>query len=374
MEKPLRIGFITCHFPPDSIGGGQVQSHRLCEELGEKNNVFVYSRDYSGKLAKTSKENNYLLIRRKIINIPILRSFIDLFKMVRFIKNEKANTDVFISFHFQLSSLAVVICKILFGAKVAISPRGKVDFDYSPFYKKILQKFLVRNTDALLIQSENIKNEFLNKSKNYFSKTQLMRIEKKIKIFPNLLNMNSHGINIREKSLTKCNLIFVGRLIENKGINYLIEAVRLLGNKYVLTIIGDGPEKAHFQNLAKDLPIKYVGYVDFSKVKDYLLEADLFILPSLTENLPNVILEAFSCGLPVIATNVGAIPEVVTEGWNGYLVKPKSSTEISEKVKVIIENSEKYNELSKNALKTAQKYSPQNLLPELELRLEEIIR
>ncbi len=122
-------------------------------------------------------------------------------------------------------------------------------------------------------------------------------------------------------------LVFVGRLQINKGIYELANAFITLAQKYPelhLILIGSGPEsekiKCDFSSWSLQKKVHFLGSVPHGEVCRWLNAADLFLLPSYNEGLPNAILEAMACKLPIIATRTGGIPEAVEEGNTGMLI------------------------------------------------------
>ena len=132
-------------------------------------------------------------------------------------------------------------------------------------------------------------------------------------------------------------LICVSRLIDRKGLPHLFEAmVRLKDRDIHLTIAGDGPEESSLRGLARDFSIgdrvTFLGYVANEALRREYLEADVFVLPTLSEALGSVVLEAMSCGLPVVATCVGGIPEMIESGINGLLVPPGDAAGLADAI------------------------------------------
>lgn len=123
-------------------------------------------------------------------------------------------------------------------------------------------------------------------------------------------------------------LVAVARLIEIKGLQNLIAALALLPAalraRVRLRLCGIGPHegelrrKAHAAGLAEQ--VEFAGLVSYEQIPEQLRSADIFVLPSLQEGLPLALLEAMASGLPVLATTVGGIPDVVRDGTNGLLV------------------------------------------------------
>ena len=162
------------------------------------------------------------------------------------------------------------------------------------------------------------------------------------------------------------NILFVGRLAEKKGVSYLIKAISLLNKEVRLLIIGDGPLKKDLLSLTNKLNLKnkieFLGYKTGKEKLKYFFDADLLVVPSIvtkigdTEGLPVVIMEGLASGLPIIATDVGGIKEIIKNGYNGLIIKEKNSKEIANKIKLVIENNKFKRRLSINAKKSSRNY------------------
>ncbi|MCG3148433.1 MAG: putative teichuronic acid biosynthesis glycosyltransferase TuaC [Verrucomicrobiae bacterium] len=124
-------------------------------------------------------------------------------------------------------------------------------------------------------------------------------------------------------------LLYVGRLSPEKGVADLLQALAILRHEHKiparLLVLGDGPQREALWQHAVELDIRahihWAGWKKPDEVPPYLSAADLLCLPSHMEGVPNAALEAFACGLPVVATKVGGTPEVVTED-TGVLTEP----------------------------------------------------
>jgi glycosyltransferase involved in cell wall biosynthesis len=119
--------------------------------------------------------------------------------------------------------------------------------------------------------------------------------------------------------------VTVGRLESMKGFAVLLEAIGALardGEPIRLTVIGDGPQRPALEAAAPPGVVTFTGALGAPEVKRRLAQADLFCLPSFAEGLPVVLMEAMASGLPVIATQVLGVPELVRDGESGLLVPP----------------------------------------------------
>ncbi|MDZ8108187.1 MAG: glycosyltransferase family 4 protein [Nostoc sp. DedQUE12a] len=162
-------------------------------------------------------------------------------------------------------------------------------------------------------------------------------------------------------------LVFCGRVGERKGAFDLIQAYADLPDNQKksaqLIIAGDGEiEKA--QQLAASLNlterVTFLGWIDSEKRDEVLLKADVFILPSYNEGLPMAILEAMGWSLPVISTPVGGIPELVISNKNGLLVTPGNIQQLSEAMKLLIEDRALRLSLGSNARKSVEPFDVKN--------------
>lgn len=140
--------------------------------------------------------------------------------------------------------------------------------------------------------------------------------------------------------------IIIGTIAElhpNKGLPHLIDAFASVVTQYPnssLVIIGDGQDKASLNMLIREKCLEssvfLAGYID--NAAEYLKAFSIFVLPSIKEGLPYVILEAGSASLPVVATTVGGIPEIVEDMHSGVLVQPKNVRELSHAISFMIEH------------------------------------
>lgn len=141
--------------------------------------------------------------------------------------------------------------------------------------------------------------------------------------------------NRASKELT---LVSTSRLVKAKGIGELIEAFKAIDNDgVVLKLCGDGPEAEHFKSLAGGVKnIRFLGHVD--NILEELQNSDIFIHPSYHESFGLSLVEAEMCSLPIIACNVGSIPEIVKDGVSGILVEPRESRGLAEAMKTLVKD------------------------------------
>lgn len=170
----------------------------------------------------------------------------------------------------------------------------------------------------------------------------------------------------------------VGRVTYDKGFGYLLDAVDriMLDGNIKFLIAGDGPylrtilEKCEQYISTGD--IVCLGKTD--RVKSVLCASDIFLFPTLHENLSNALLEAGSVGLPIIATNVGGNSEVIKDGYNGTLIEPSNAEAIIRAVEELVDDKKKREMYSKNILYTIkEKFAKEKIFGEIDKMYEKLI-
>jgi glycosyltransferase involved in cell wall biosynthesis len=179
-------------------------------------------------------------------------------------------------------------------------------------------------------------------------------------------------------------LLYVGRLTVDKGLPVLFQALERLskteqGRRFRLRVVGGGRDEAQFRAMVAKLEIEdrvaFIGPLPPGpSLRSMYATADALLVPSTssTEGIPRVILEAFAAALPVIASRVGGIAGIVSDAHNGFLVLPGSSEELAGALAKLRSSPSLYAALSRNAVATAQSFTPkrqvENLMRPLTIR------
>jgi glycosyltransferase involved in cell wall biosynthesis len=165
-------------------------------------------------------------------------------------------------------------------------------------------------------------------------------------------------------AVAKKEIIFVGRLVERKGVKYLIEAFRRIHKSipHELIIIGDGPERSQLEESVTrsglESRVKFPGKISDDRLYGYYRSCSFLVLPAVydkkgdTEGLGVVLLEAMSYAKPVIASNVGGITDIVVDGENGLLVPPANPDALAQAVMKLARGRELRRRYGKQARKT----------------------
>lgn len=223
------------------------------------------------------------------------------------------------------------IVAFVHGSEIALLSR------LNQFLKKIIIK-MMSACDMIFANSSYIKN-----------KVKDIGIKARVELLP-LGNPHEQKIfpYSRKEQIT---ILFVGRLIEIKGLPVLLKAFEKVLQEYPdarLNVVGDGPLMRYSVELAKELGIFknviFSGFLAGEPLKDSFRNATMLVLPSITtrtgetEGLGMVLVEAISFGIPVIGSNIGGIPDIIIDGKTGLLFQPGNDVELAEKILLLIKN------------------------------------
>lgn len=200
------------------------------------------------------------------------------------------------------------------------------------------------------------------------AKTSALLKGQKITSIPNPIDTHIYKKGSKEEARQRLGLPLDKKLIlfasqrvtnENKGMSYLIEACRQLSDQCEVVILGGHAEEVEAQLPMKAYPLGYVN--EEQRIVDVYNAADVFVLPSLSENLPNTIMEAMACGVPCVAFKVGGIPEEIDHLKNGYVAAYRDAEDLAKGIAWVLEEAD-YESLSQQAVhKVMQCYSQQSV-------------
>ncbi|BBE30181.1 mannosyltransferase [Tepiditoga spiralis] len=295
---------------------------------------------FDGKKHKSGIINNVDIIRFKELKIgpaPISIKFLKIFN------NLCKDSDVLI-FHYPNPIAEYALLKYKGNAKIII-------FYHSDLigYNGLITKIYNKMTDKVLNKADVI----IGTSPNYVkSSKNLKKYEDKTKILPLCVN---HGEFETDKLYDfknfnfKNKILFVGRFVKYKGINYLIDSLKYLDKSYGLIIVGSGKLKNKIKEQIKENDLKervlMLENLSNGELKSVYNSSDVFVLPSIlkSEAYGIVSLEAMANKLPIITTELGTGTSFYNvDGFNGKVIEPKSSKAIAEAVKICIKNKNEY--------------------------------
>lgn len=253
-----------------------------------------------------------------------------------------------------------------------------MDGDKIDYFKKNMPEIFNPNVLKRLDKEENYVDYFIVPSK--FVERSILHFEdkkEKIKHAP-------YGVDIDKFSYNKMNnknddnfiieFLFVGRVTRLKGVDYLLEAFSEVNSHNVrLKIVGDYSIEPDLYYKYKDLDsIEFIGVVTHDMMANIYKNADIMVIPSLTEGMTLVGLEALASGLPLICTSHTGINDCICDGINGFVIPPANKDIIKEKIEWFVENYLEINRMSESARKTALNYTWNNYEKCINKIIEEI--
>lgn len=295
------------------------------------------------------QDKEYLNIIQKLYDISILmksrskKELINLFKIRKLIKTENINL-VFTYTHW--SNILIPLLTIGLSIKIIANKRGAL-WKYPK----------VRLLESLILKKNKIK-KIICVSKTLVDEAIISQkiSSNKVKYIPNGITCNSYLL--KEKNNDEIiKILFVGRLHEQKGIQYLLEGFKKLIAKYQnvkLVMCGDG--------ILKDFVFDYISNNNLSKyielngnvknISEYYMNSNVLISTSLWEGFPNVLLEAACYKLPIIATNIDGNLELIENEKSGFIINSASSDAVCSALEYFINNRKLFGNYSQELLKT----------------------
>jgi glycosyltransferase involved in cell wall biosynthesis len=345
--KKLRILFIVRSYPSSKkpISGIFIKEHAKAVSLYEE--VAVITSEYDSGLKSvykidTNMEEEIQVLRVSYRKSPIPKTtyFIYLwgiFCAFRRLIKENWIPDI-IHAHIYSEGVPAVMLGKYYKKPVVISEH------FSSFPRKTIRGF----EKLKAIFSMNNSNVIISVSRNLIKYIKYYGVKNQFKVVPNTFDTNVFFPDIKRKPRETKKLLLVASLIPIKGIPYLLESLMTLEknrNDFILDIVGAGPCKIQYEKYSCELGIKdkvnFHGLKKKEEIARFMRNADVFVLSSIWENLPCVLIEAMACGLPIIATKIGGIPEIMNEK-TGIMVPPKNKDALADAILYVFDHIRDY--------------------------------
>ncbi|MCR4314010.1 MAG: glycosyltransferase family 4 protein [Candidatus Uhrbacteria bacterium] len=400
----MKIGIVSNLYPPDARGGAELVASRIADALYERgHDVFVLTtqpfeglRSLFPRIRERTLEavyrffplNVYYLKQDGAIPFPIraLWHVIDLFSYcgrcaIRTVIRDE-DPDVIITHN--LKGIGVSIAReiqrqgvphihTLHDVQLSV-PSGLLMVGQEQRW--LNRSFLRRLYERGVRREMGQPNLVLSPSKFLadFYRERGLFTDTRVEILENPMPLNqprSRGLRTAQKT----QFLYVGQLEEHKGLRELLRAIESLGEDAELHIAGEGSLSEFVATRAElDSRVSFHGFVSLDHLIKLLRRTDAVIVPSICyENSPTVIYEAYLVGVPVIASRIGGIPELVMEGETGLLVRPGDERDLVRAMKEIHEGRDAWWAKGDAIRAQAQKYSIKHYVDQLEKYLKEIV-
>ena len=309
-----RIVLMAASLPNDMTGGMQVQAEATARELARVFDVVVLARALQLPPG-VERVNGYTVIRKRVIDVPGVRLVADVAQSLWHLWR-LPSVRALLCYQTLSGGMIGVLAGRLLGIPVLVSIRSEEEYRLAgaPWPLRRLSRVTWRMAERVLVQSARLRSDFLGSAA-----ARGLDLETRTTVVPNGTQVGP----VETAPDRPERLITVARLHPKKGIPVLMEALRGLAEteRPELVLIGDGPLAGQLRAAATDLPVSFGGAMSHTEVQSQLAQGGIFVLPSIEEGTPNVLLEALAHGLPVVATSVGGVPDLISDGENGMLVR-----------------------------------------------------
>ncbi len=319
------------HFLATGGTGGIESLIREYADQSKLNNYYVVFWG-SGVNSELMKKNGHNVIDLNLGKKDVIKTYRCLKEFVKDLK-----IDAIVTHHaapamwFYMTMLKIKFPKLLtyIYAHGALKDMLRVEKKQWRLCKMVLNFAFKRCTKVIAI-SQSVRNSF-----SAFG----FKLDK-IKVIYNGVDCSKFIPNVSKKNET-LHLVYVGRLIKQKGVDRLISAVSMLNTKtpFVCDIIGDGLERSNLENLARDLKVedKVFFHGTRNDVPDFLSNENVFVHPAAwEEGFGIALVEGMAAGLVPIAYKKGAIPEIIDDGVNGFIVEEETPESLAKSIEKVI--------------------------------------
>jgi len=353
------------------IGGVESVVKQIAEGLNKKNNYQVDVLVCQPKGKKSIENIDGVNVFRAssfgvLLGMPISFNFFKIYKKIY--KNYDA---LFFHYPFPLGFLAY----FLFSPKKNLYIWYHSDIVRQKFFEFFLRPihlFALKKARKIFVSNPNLisSSNYLNKFKE---KCIVVPFGIDIKKFELTEEIKKESLKIKDIFGSPL-ILSVGRLVYYKGFKYLIEAAQNVEAKFL--IIGNGPLELELKSLIKKLKLENKVFIipSVKNLVPYYYACDIFVLPSIfkSETFGIVLLEAMACGKPVISTDLGTGTSWINiDKETGFVVEPKNSKELAEKINVLLKDEELYQKYKNNSLKRAMDLSIDAFVDKLEKEIQD---
>jgi glycosyltransferase involved in cell wall biosynthesis len=354
---------IACYASGSGGSVAAVAVRHACELAKYCERVMLVSNSFPKGLPKnveqgrvTPMEFNFL---RRLCHVPNEYAFVRSVRSYLEALHKRDRIDMIMCHSQALAALSAKPLKERYGIPFTLAPhgdifdrpRGTYDSLLTAFYKAVTP-VAYRSADLIIALSPYMASRAIKGGAN----------SALVHVIPNGIDPKDIGLDISAVSSQQrpcegaLKLLYVGGLSVLKGVDVLIQACGMLKQRGVifsLKLIGEGMLEKDLRNMVKEMDlsdvVSFAGKVSRSQLGAHYRRADLVCVPSLSDTLPSVVLEALISGTPVLGSDVGGIPFMVKEGLNGLLVPPKDHEALSDAIESLYQKPERLAQLKENA-------------------------
>lgn len=364
MDSQIRVVFF--HIGSGKLGGGEKMLLRLLDSIDKhrfkptiltqtENELCERARERDIEVAVVPFRGSLDTYNRTLLSNPLLQ-FPALFRIAQFNRDAKPCLDRADVIWCQNMRAVLTLFPYLNLSRTPAIWNIGLGIEDDGIVKK-LQWISLRTVDHVFIESKE-------QAKHVFGENRFKHHKDKFTIFHKGIDTNKFDPTRFQPPNDIIRIGTAASLTPRKGLRYLIEALPAVLERQrnvVLRIAGEAPDghKAHKQELRSKVHelgieecVEFMGWVD--DMPQFLSALDVFVLPSLNEGIPGAVREAMAMKVPVIATNVGGTADIVIDGETGYLIPPKDSQAIADRIIQILSDERTAQQMSERGYKRIQ--------------------
>lgn len=351
----MKIVYITSFFPPDRVAGAELGMHFMAEYMVRQGHDVHVVITRASKKRDLEIRSGYKIHWLETPNQKGLKFFLECRNAIKVIESLKpdlihANCLLpggYIAFKYGKRNRCktVVLC---YGYDVS---------DMS-FPLSIWGRWALKGVDKVLVATEFCKNVVKKWTPNVQSQTFLAGCD--VSVFPQL--------PLRNKVGDRYDLLFIGRMIPEKGFDFLLELMELLPKPYHLRVLGAGDNFDHYKNQAEKLGkrVEFLGQVPNAECTKWLALSHAMVLPSYREPFGVVCIESIVSGVPVVVSDAMGLPEAVEDEKNGIVVHGRDRDVWVEAIRKCCEDEAFRKKVHSHSINYREKWSWETRLKELE--------
>jgi glycosyltransferase involved in cell wall biosynthesis len=322
-NKILLIGPLSNKKNPEKTGGAIVAFTNLLEELNRQN-------------------VHYLVVDTLKKNYPnILFAYVSIFGQIFIKQFQVKHLSLHSSKDYLFFAPYLILIGKLFGRTTSLRKYAGDAWDIyvnAKGIKKKILNYIFKNVDYLFLEQRFLVEKFKN-------------LNKEIHWFPNV--RSRPNLEFQDKKFNK-RFVFMSHIKKEKGMDEIIEVRKLLNDDYVLDIYGVIDEMDYTKEYLLENGMSYKGAVKSTDVLPVLSTYDVLLLPSYKEGYPGIVIEAYSIGLPIVATSLIGLQEITDQYETGILIDKKNVNQLKSAIEYF--NDENYKKMSKFAKKKFENF------------------
>lgn len=330
----MKILRVVSDLYPSVVGGIGIHAHRMSTEQAHRGHEVTVLTLNQKKLPKTEFVNGYQVFRFPSY-LRMCGNSVAPGLIFEILMRRKSVDIIHAHSHLFFSTNVCVLARLLHSAPLVITNHGLISASapswLNTLYKHTVSRVTFHIADHILCYTNIEKEKIIN-----------LGIEpRKISVIHNGIDITIFAPKVSEKNSYNKQILWVGRFVSGKGVDYLIDAfshVQKMMPEIHLVLVGEGPEQKAIEYQIQKLDLQsfvtIIDYMDNAELPEVYKKSSVFVLPSLMEGVPRTILEAMSCGVPVVTTNLPHLVEIIDGA--GLVVPPKKPALLSDAILTIL--------------------------------------